>query len=385
MLNHLKKIEISNKKIRDNYQQHFSPEEKKIYKNLIKEFSDLSRAEHGNDQYMRAFYSASLNLLKTDPTIFSVLYRVLKKRDINHKHLANLFFRTIQFEKLFPTKDKDYPKKFINPKLWEKEIKLIIETKKNDIENVLIEKDTTTTIYQRYAGIKIILSSLLNEKSLNVADFGCGGNYGLPGIVSGMKFKKIIDNSDDSQLTKLLREKINIKHGLAVDKENPYLPASKKWRYTCSFYPNELGMLKHVIKMEQKLKKVKKIKFLQSDILELPKKKLFYKKHYYDTICISTVCYQMPEDQKKIITIARHMLKHDGILILQDFAENDKKDSDKLNFNISWFSKPFSYRTFVASEKTSWKIKEILKWNNGRCLEVQPGKDFKLLKAYLDK
>src|SRR5258706_9136232 len=90
---------------------------------------------------------------------------------------------------------------------------------------------------------------------------------------------------------------------------------------------------------------------------------------------MSTFMYQLEHYQAKIMETARKILKPDGVVVIQDFAQKNL-DPSRLDFQGSWFNTPYTYRTFVYGAVTDWKMMEALQWKNGRCTEVRAGQDF---------
>lgn len=342
--------------------------------NLLNELIDQSHNPPGSDPILGNFYAALVEMIESDHPIAKIFMRVKNRRfDITHKHLANLIFRAYQAIK-FEQNDLSY-RSFGNTSKWINELKSIISDRKvrQNFEKLLRTKSTTTTIYQRYVGLYSIVSYLWDSELVSIADLGCGGNYGLRGIELKKSFKRIKDQTPQKFVTKLLARKINLKMGLALDKEDPDKESVKQWRFACSFYPSELNELNSIKDFEERLSSSQKVQFLKTNLLT--SKKL--PKNSVDVIILSSILYQLHLDaQLTLIDRTKRLLKHGGIIIVQDFAVKSLTNPRHLDFNESWFGKNFSYRTFVAGEKTNWKFLEAFQWNNGRCEIVRPGEDF---------
>ena len=349
-------------------------------KSYLNEFIANSQNPPGKDPVMRACYKATSKLLKEDPKFKDFISLIIAKRPLEPKHFVNLYFRSIQYLELFVRNNPDYPDKFTKQNMWKDELYNFMSLYLEEWKELLLKKDTTTTIYQRYAGPKIVLNVLFPQKPLRLADFGCGGNYGLPGISDNISFEDIVDKTSQALATKFVSQKVNLLEGLAVDKEDLYSPKSKAWRLACSFYPKELKNMPQVSAFERKIKDANRVRFLQVDLSQVKRKNGFIEKipaAYFDGVILSTIMYQLsPREQKRVFKIAKESVNPKGLLVIQDFAIKDKKDPKKLDFNVNWFERPFTYRTFIAGKLTGWEIKELLQWQNGRCREVRPGKDF---------
>lgn len=345
---------------------------------ISREFTDLAENPPGNDPYMKAFYQASSELLVTNRDFKTFIGGILAKRDdIDPKHFANLFCRSAQYVQLFVKETQAYPQGFEDKDVWKNELEDIITNEKSDLERLLLTKNTTTTVYQRYAGAATIMSAIFPHQQLNVTDFGCGGNYGLRGIDLGIPFDRIEDKSEGHLVNNILTFPPFIKNGTAIDLENPDDPETKKWRRAC-LYTQELVNARNVDAFEEKIEQSPNVRFLQADLRALPigQEQNHIEEGSQDAVIISTLCYQMPEEQLTIIEQAKKILKPTGIIIIQDFAQKDPTNPQGLDFGINWFGQPYTYRNFVASQKTNWEMKEILRWKNGRCTAVEPGIDF---------
>src|SRR5947209_20611373 len=110
---------------------------------------------------MGACYQALGTLASRQGEMQHLLNTVLTQRDINPKHFANLFFRGVQQIELFDRRNASYPHSLTDPVSWEKELLDILKVDGDQLQEVLLTRDTTTTIYQRYAGAGAILSALL--------------------------------------------------------------------------------------------------------------------------------------------------------------------------------------------------------------------------------
>lgn len=344
---------------------------------LCEEFNKQSFNPPGNDIVIGSCYAALHEIIKS-PRIEFLFKEVLVNRQITPTHLVNLFFRAIQYMELYYLKNDRYPGQFHDKKAWEKELRLIFYKHRKLLKDLLLTKDTTTTIFQRYAGSKIVLNALFPNKKLTVADFGCGGNYGLPGFEKELTFSSINDGTKLSLASFYLKQPLHLKKGLAVDKENPEEPSAKAWRLACSFYPQELDKSANILILEAEVSGVKKVKFLQKN-LTLNNAEDFEKvKKSYNAVIISTFLYQLSQpEQALVLELAKNLIKKDGVVIIQDFATVDKNGELKIIGN--WFSKPYPYRTFLLGEVTNWKIKEVLRWKDGRCKDVKNGNDFEYL------
>lgn len=367
-------------------------------KKVIAQFEEQALHPPGGDLIIQACYKATLDFLKTSKTFRKFIEDILRKRaDLNEVHLVNLYFRSLQYIRLFVEKQtRTYPlSPYLLKKDWLKYLKKLLGDlkKRHHFQNLLLTKDTATTKYQRYVSLFALMNYFFPNDSMSVCDFGCGGNYGLKGIELGEEFDKVKDLTTREFFTKLYIGKTRLAEGLGIDKENPDDKKSRNWRLACSLYPKEFTKLNEILEFEQRLKNSKKVKFLRADLTSIdvkPRKSLALNhqkvipKSFFDIVMISTVLYQIydPLQQMAILEKAKQSLKKHGILIVQDFVQ--KRNDGSLDFSISWFDQPFSsYKTLISSADFGWRFLEAFKWENGRCLKVKDGEDLPiLLKGY---
>lgn len=351
----------------------------------IAAFSREATNPPGKDKCMGAFYTALTSLSMDNKGFNTFLETITTTRKLTPQHFTNLIFRTTQYIELFEKKNNNYPLGYSEPHQWVTEVPQLLTQYGDLMAELLLTKDTTTTIYQRYAGTLAVLSGFFGREKLKVADFGCGGNYGLPGLIKGVPFKTIDDQTPSEIVTTLIKHHPDIDEGLAIDKVDPQDPKEKAWRLACSFYPQELSQLADLMVFEASIAGVPNVKFLQADLLDLNVDHFnnggsTFPAEYFDAVAMNTLLYQLnPSEQKRVLEIARRGIKKDGLLILQDFVRKDPVAPDRLQFLQNWFTEPFPYRTFVCGESTDWRFKEFLQWSDGRCLGVRAGQDFKKL------
>ncbi len=362
------------------------------FQNIKSEFESQKKNPPGGDQYIADCYGALLKLIETDDTYtIDIIKHTLHHRPyITPQYFANLFFRAVQYIELYKINNDfngvySYPIRLATQEDWEKELAYLFELYVDDIKTILKDKNTVTTIYQRYAGPQILINAFRSSDSVTVADFGCGGNFGLPGIELGVAYEKIDDESPEKLATSLLHPMPTLKQGLAFDKEDPREENAKEWRISCSFYPSEFSKLAQTLVLEDEIAKACKTHFTPYDLTEVCTEEDdgILPQGSADFVVISTMLYQLsPEERETVLINAEHVLAPGGAIIIQDFAVKDADTMAKLDFNTTWFSKKtWSYRTFMLGDMTEWQFKEILRWSNGRCRAVCDGEDFQFMAA----
>lgn len=352
-----------------------TPAQTEIDSDLIKILSDQAENPPGNDLVLGSLYKAIIGMVNRDTAMADTLRNVKRRRpDITHTHLVNLLSRARQFMRL-----REHNVSLIatlaTPQLWEAELAQVLtdEPTRRTWEDLLVTKSTTTTVYQRSAGPKAIITHLYDGVGVKIADLGCGGNYALPGMELEEPFKPITDETPNQTITRLLSQPVNLKRGLAVDREKPDDPEVRDWRLVCR-YPKELHEIPEIIAFEEKLRKgSRRVQFLQADLVSFD----WLPKRVVDVAILSTILYQLqPDEQLTLIARARGLLRPNGILVVQDFAAKDPDSPTTLRFDESWSGKQFGYRTFLACEETDWVFREALQWKGGRCDTVRAGEEF---------
>lgn len=353
------------------------------YQRIVSEISHLAHFPPGKDPYMGACYAAVTDLLTQGHTLANLIKEVLSQREISPKHLVNLFYRGVQYIELFERKNQAYPFAYQKREAWQEELTDILEHDGATLKEVLLHKSTTSTIYQRYAGSHAVLSSLFPQRPLAVADFGCGGNYGLRGMDIQEPFQPFVDSTKGKVVKQLTGKSLKLAQGVAIDWQDPSDAEITAWRLACSFYPQELHTLPDVVALEKRLAHAKHVRFLKGNLLSLPVGTQDLPAKAFDAVVMNTVCYQMPQAQEQLVQTAEALLKPHGLFIIQDFARKDPVNLSRLNFGVNWHQQPFSYRTFIIGEPTHGEMKELLQWNDGRCQAVRPGEDYSFLQPVL--
>lgn len=369
------------------------------YNRVKREFARLAEKPMGGDKKMGAFYIAVSELTKTNEQ-FQDLIKSAAKRKTTPDHLANLLLRGVQYIEIFENHRTSYEEAFVEPDAWEELLigeNGVITNHKTKLEAILRTKETTTTKYPRYAGVKAALNAVFIDQDIKVADFGCGANYGLQGLRGDIPFPPItvdttaqqtIDGRNlDGEIKQMIESPVHLEEGLAVDKNDPSGDEERNWRFACSFYPGELSKesLRELFLLEEAMEDIDRtdMNFLQGDILKLQVNHAdgTLPVEHFDAIVMSTILYQMSQEQQAhMIETARKSLRDGGVIILQDFATKD--DNNMTGLSIKGLSpEPYAYRTFLMG-KADEEWKEFLQWETGRCKKVRPGKDFDAVKPF---
>ena len=356
------------------------PESARSFGDVAELMRIQAKTPPGNDPCIGSCYECLVSLIDTDEEIGDFFARIYQERSsLTPAHAVNLTFRSIQHIQLNLKSDRSYLD-FETSEQWRPLlVELMAPDNRKLLEELLLIKDTITTVYQRYAGPKAIISSYWNGDPVNVADFGCGANVGLPGIELNVPFEAITDETPDQLVLSENRKPLNIQVGLAIDKYNPEDPDVKMWSIACSHYPKELRELKGDNELASRFKGSRNTAFLQADLLSQQAPHMI-PKNEFDAVILSTVLYQRtPTERETIITEAYKAIKSTGIIIIQDFARKDPVNSQALLFNGAWGGGEFGYRTFILRKYPNADLLEALRWSDGRCRTVKPGEDFNVL------
>lgn len=343
------------------------------FSSVVDVFAEQAQKPPGGDLSIASCYGAVCELVASDADFAAFLRVCYEERpSMTPSHYVNLFFRGVQYIKMYEHGDFDYVS-YEAASEWKPELKRLTTENQEQLQETLSTKDTATTVYQRYAGPKALITALMNGHDLKIADFGCGANYGLRGFELTVPFEPIDDCTPDSSFTHYLQEPLTLAEGLAVDKANPEDPQVKLWMMACSFYPKELANVDNVKQMEKRLKQSKKVRFLQEDLTSPSN---LISDGYFDAVILSTILYQhLPEDRLAILEEAKRIINSQGLVIVQDFARIDSSEKGGLRFENAWFNN-FGYRTFLSISDEPDRFLEVFRWADGRCHQVRAGQDY---------
>jgi len=232
-----------------------STPEQTIDNNLYNELVEQSLHPPGEDPSLGAFYQAVVEIINDNHHPLSTLIGETRqlRPQLTVKHFVNLLFRGIQYIKLDNLTENPAYTSYRQPRQWQDELYLIASNpdSRTVLTEVLVNRSTTTTIYQRYAGVHIVTAYIADGSPVLMADLGCGGNYGLRGIELHKPFKPVVDLTPERLASHLLSQDINLERGLAIDQEDPDDPDVRRWRLACSVYPQELSQLSAIAEFEE--------------------------------------------------------------------------------------------------------------------------------------
>ncbi len=329
----------------------------------------------GGDPYIGNFYAAFVQHLEEGHSgAIELLQGVNSVRKLTPALHTNLLFRAFQATLI---NSSGYPEAYDTPEVWSDVMDSLFDDPSTFdlLFETLANKETTTTVFQRYAGERAIMAYLSNGKPVKIADLACGGNYGLPGISLGLEFSNIKDGTPTQFITDYINRPLNISEAIAIDMNDPYEPSEVAWRHSCGIYPSELlrGGLDELLKLEQILSTDSLTKFHKANILDADNTDRLLGGDC-DFILLNTMLYQLSEeDQLRAIKIAKKALKPTGWLLVQDFAQKKADDPSRLDFKVNWGEKG-SYKLFGLRPNDN-KIYELIRWNNGRCKQAEAGED----------
>jgi len=320
--------------------------------------------------------------VQQDSDVAAFFSEIATRRALPLAHLTNLIFRAVQFLKLFRWGEPEYLG-FRSENQWCAELDQLFADprKRAALREIMLTKDTQTTKYQRYAGVWAVLAALLPHQDLCVADFGCGANLGLPGIAAARPFAPIRDGTPGRLVSRLLRQPVRLTDCLAIDRYDPTSTEVIQWQTACSYYPRELlteTFTEHNQAESEPAPQSAAVRFKQLDLLARSTRREIPRDQFH-AVVMSTILYQLqPTNRRRLLELGRQALRTGGILIIQDFVE---VLGDRLELIDRWFDGP-NYKTVVAGRVTDWRFAEVLRWEDGRCRGVHPGKDFVLLQGY---
>lgn len=358
-------------------------------------------APPGNDISIGACYEATLDLLNSprDPesdqlhpgqAIEEVFKRVSENRKISPQYMTNLYLRCLQHMQIRVMNNSRYPDPEIygDAMNWYTDIVSIMSDDElsRTFEELLHERDTTTTQYQRYLGPSSIMKKVFGNKEIRIADFGCSIMDGLKGLVDGREFETIHDGTPDKIVERSMEEDtdgLHIVQGYGFDKYDPYDPQTISWEYVCQ-YPKEIYKSGSFEQWKQSRSDIRHddVNFIPADLTDQLDQTVVDNirldttgttREGLDAVTMITFLYQLNEDQQaQVLQNARRLLNEDGIIIVQDFARNHPENGELVSTKgVDWTAKNNPYRLFFSSKDTEWKFIEVLCWDNGRCTNVQ--------------
>jgi len=352
---------------------------RKNEEHVLQTIEEQAKNPPGKDRLLGYFYAAFIQLSQGPDSLGRALIRqVLISRDhITKEHFTNLLFRAVQFIEL-RKKGADYILALQSKEAWHTELMSLLNNSEifNTIAYLLIEKNTTTTIYQRGAGEQAVMAAMAGANPIRVIEFGCGGNHLLPGMDKGLPFAAVVDHTNGF-ITQFISQHLHIDMGFGVDREDSNSEENRAWRHACTFYPKELSSYQDLLTFEDAIKGSKHTRFIQRDVLELADSPQVTALRSADFIfcIINTFIYQLSVDQqKKVIDFARTLVEKKGLVFIQDFAKKDATSPTGLHFVDNW-GKQGAYRLFATGKPTKGEMLELIQWNSGRCTEAFPGED----------
>jgi hypothetical protein len=345
-------------------------------------FKEQANAPVGGDIVIGSFNQEVVNRFDTDARFVAFATQLLAaKPDLTASHFVNIVFRIAQHDRL--QHDPSYPLAYGSTEwkdFWDGV--LADEQKMNWYAEMLRTKETQTTVYNRYASLALV-SALFYPKGFRGVDVGCGGNYGLPGMHLQEPFTIKGDSTPQGLVSRLVSEyasRTSVLDGSwGTDQANSLTGERQVFRHSCQFYPQEIisGKMAKVLAFEDRIRKHSTIPFKEGDILKQdPVTDLGFNPDSFDIGSFLTIFYQLsPADRLAMIQRVAPLLKDDGLIHIQDFANLDQYDPHNLLFHNSW-GDPYSYATFIVGPLTDWKFLEVVRWKNGRCEEVKAGYHF---------
>lgn len=346
------------------------------------------------DERIAAFSAAMITELQDEETRDFIKDLFAHRKDIAPSYAANLLLRGFQKQLLRDADRFDYPTSFDKTEPWRAAIREVLEDPVRSEELVLdmFIRDVQSNIAERYKSFKLIMQAMKSRigERPKVMDIGCSQNQGLKKLALGRPFGEVEvvnDGEGESIIDPNLTKKVNaelakpfrIGTGLGIDIMPMNDPRVREWAKSCSFYPSEL-LDQELIDEYDLINQHDRVDNIGFDTYDFTSEALYRLSHdqfrgNFDVITLSTVMYQMDEDERtRMADIVRRFLAPGGIVIYQDFGEVDKGDPTKLNYYKHWFLHKFSYTTAVLDTADPRdELQEIFRWENGRCQRMAMG------------
>ena len=345
----------------------------------------LSLQSPRNDPHLSRLYRALYRLIANNTRFRAYILQLFFERKHQYHnstllHFAVLLQKAIQYVLLYEHgvyEDIHYIDKIKTVTDWKKIINVILYTQQDLLKKLMTTSSIVTNMAERYIGPLAIMHGLYDGKSLSIIDLGCSTNRGVRMIMEASRgnylFHQIVDNTPNKVILQCLLKPISIEKAIGVDridfdKDENMLA----WFLACDHYPTELKTIPETRALLKRLQQVPNTPIVQADLLNVTD---YFKPQTFDVVIFSSVLYQIPlQRRRKTIENAYILLKPDGVIIIQDTAYLTERR--ELIFSPE-FGRPYGYRLFIYSNKTANRIREILRFKDNRCSEIQAGKDFK--------
>ncbi len=382
---------------------------------VFEQFRNQSLHHRGGPS-MEAFY-ATLADWTADQDFRGFIGDVLtqRTRETNAAHFSNLIARAVQYHLFFKAHNTEYPR--YTKDIWQTTLTACLkddEEVKEQIKRLLIEKDTNTTVPQRYLSVKASLGVLFPqsvedigrqdnvvyirptvtkqdyENGLTVLDIGSSLAVGMRLLATGDGFSEVEDNTSTGIVNEIVRHRVKMNKGVAIDRDE----LDPEWVAACSNYFNEANQMGSAVMRHEVLKRNTNVDERRADILD---PNLSFNEAPFDAATFITCLYQSGQAERKLsLEAAARSIKPGGFIIITDFLrvrDNDELSegksvgndiTDTLEWYEDWFAEQFRYRTVVIQvdeQKRLGEPMEFLQWKSGRCEGVRDGKDFQKVLA----
>lgn len=348
-----------------------------------------------------------------NPDLVSLLTSALESRpDMDPEYTAVLFRNALQWQFLHRQVD-GYPQEFYDPSRWQHEMRKLLEDKDGDeggfacISKVMHEYNVSANRPSRYAGLKLPVlwgGGYSLDTKPSILDIGAGNNLGLKALASDptKTFEPIemvrrseasLGDKDLVTLQNSLNRSLYFPwhlddcYGLEITRHSSTF---EEYVFSCSHTPTQLLDSEKVANYINLMRKDVPNVHLRNGVdctdprqIEhaLPPGKQF------DMVNISTLLYMLPlAKRRQILEQALKLVKPNGMIIVQDFADVDQTmtaDENGNNFNLTFHSRihadPYSYKTLAYYPFRSQEgFKELFIWENGSCQRAALGSGYNL-------
>jgi len=356
----------------------------------------------GGDMRTSAYCEASRGLLQDDPDYQKIVNAVLFEREgVHPSDGVNLVLRALQ-KQLTKIPRSEYPEAYTYPDPWKEALEYATQEGSSFHDEFITDirtRNVQSNVSERYKAVALV-ANLMQErlgKKPSILDVGCSRNHGLKRLTMGNKYRfsqvtaeeLVVDNLGvpiksipDRQATysvqEVLEPGLRLGRSLGLDVVPIENEDNKEWARSCSFYPSEL-LDREKVKAYDELDETERqnVGFYHGDFTDLNFED--FEGHSpvtrFDVVTFSTVLYQISsEKHEAMFENAKKLLKPNGIILIQDFAEIDLEDHSKLRFFENWFKEPYLYRTIMLDPKIqNGGLIELFRWDNGRCNKLLSG------------
>jgi hypothetical protein len=363
------------------------------------------------DRYMGPFSAALAEELEVTPALQVGYATAMQAKYNNYPHLRQVTVRSLikaAAQDVFYAEESvslpQFPADYLLPSQQvPQDTERVTANWRHLIQRVVTDKDRFGTFlddlknrnvqsnkFQRYVAVEGALHILKSYDRLPdkpaILDIGCSQNHGNTVLASNIPFYGVRPaTGEDAAISDFINDNLHVRlakgrcDGVDIA---PLDDDSSEWALFNSLYLDELqkpGLVEDYQMVDNT--HPDNVHFVQADfsaehIETNPPAGLLT--NSYDVATIVTMLYQLNEtEQERVVLNALSYLKDDGLLIVQDFYEEQiSADQTQIEYKIikDWENRTGVYRTLLFDKANPGRgFQELFVWQNARCEQVSMG------------